>query len=823
MLKHFFLSAFSHYAKAPLTTLVNVVALALGIACFFGALGVSGYWGQSDGSFENRDRIRLITQQFVSEDGDMRDNPMVAEPVAKYVREDVPELEAVARVTFSDPATFLVEGEPFRIETAIANTELFEIFDFKFAYGDAESIEQRPGALVLMESVSKRIFGDENPVGRSVQFGEASIAIAAVIQDPPQPSHFGTTDQAIRSFEALQVIPAASEDPQEWWLGVTSFAYVLLPEENTDAAERSLNAALSDFSERRVPEEQRAALIRLWFGTLTLEELQSATLDSQIFKDRTHGLTVVNILFGMGVLILIVSIINYSNLATAQAAGYAKEVGMRKVVGASQGSIALQYWLEAFILTLLGFALAAILIIGSAPILKAQAGIDVMAGLAQNPTIGAWATGLILVVSVLASIYPVAYLSRIRPVEALRSGKVRGGNRKLTEVLVGIQFAAASALLILVLVVGQQNAHMRDLVLAPDEDPVVVLEGLAVPGDHSDDYRAMLDQYPSLKAVTHINYMPWSDYRNMMNTSPTREANGLEATSTRTDVGYDFFETYGGELLAGRLYDPERDSYWQAYPDDYQGDFPTVIDATYAEALGYATPEDAIGQPLYMTRQATQTFDWDPTFRIIGVVETVPLVYGIGNIRSNFYALARYDGGEMNLMIRIDRNRVQEGIEAIETMVKSRDPNAVVNLRFTDDEFERNFQTYQGINVGFMGLSLIAFAISTIGLFAMAVFTTLQRRHEIGIRKTLGASTGDVTWQLVREFTWPVLIANLIAWPIAYYAATLYLYNFMQRMSLTPLPWIVGLVVTLLIAWVAVGGQAFKAARVKPAEVLKSE
>ena len=223
-----------------------------------------------------------------------------------------------------------------------------------------------------------------------------------------------------------------------------------------------------------------------------------------------------------------------------------------------------------------------------------------------------------------------------------------------------------------------------------------------------------------------------------------------------------------------------------------------------------------------MTRQAVRTFDWDPTFRIIGVVETVPLVYGIGNIRSNFYALARYSG-EMNLMIRIDRNRVREGVEAIETIIKSRDPNAVVNLRFTDDEFERNFQTYQGINVGFMGLSLIAFAISTIGLFAMAVFTTLQRRHEIGVRKTLGASTGDVTMQLVKEFTWPVLIANLIAWPIAYYAATLYLHNFMQRMSLTLLPWIIGLIVTLLIAWVAVGGQAFKAARVKPAEVLKSE
>jgi len=822
MLKHFLVSAFSHYARAPLTTLVNVVALALGIACFFAALGVSSYWEQSDASFENRDRIRLITQQFVSEDSDMRESPRVADPVAKYIREDVPELEAAARLTSSQPATFLVEGEPFRLETALTNSELFEIFDFKFVHGNVANVLETPGGLVLMESVSQRIFGDTNPVGRTMQFGEDAIAISGVIQDPPQPSHFGTSDQAIKGFEAVQTIPASSDEPEDWWLGVTGFTYVLLPEENTEAAERSLNSALLDFSERRIPESQLAAVIRIWFRTMTLDELQAKFLDGQIFKDDQNALTVTNILFGMGILILIVSIINYSNLATAQAAGYAKEVGMRKVVGASQSSIAFQYWLEAFILTLIGFLLASLMIALAAPVLKTQAGIDIIIGLERNPALILWAIGLAVIVSILASIYPVAYLSQIRPVEALRSGKVRGGNRKLTEFLVGIQFAAASALLILVLVVGQQNAHMRNLVLSPDEDPIVVLEGLAVEGAHSDDYRETLDQYPSVKSVSHINYMPWSDYRNMMNTSPTREEGGPEATSTRTDIGYDFFQTYGAKLLAGRLYDPERDRYWQAYPDDYQGDFPTVIDVTYAKALGYASPEEAVGQPIYMTRQATQTFQWDPTFRIIGVVETVPLVYGIGNIRSNFYALARYNG-EMNLIFRIDKNRVQEGIQAIESIVKARDPNAVVNLRFTDDEFERNFQTYQGINLGFMGLSLIAFAIATIGLFAMAVFTTLQRRHEIGIRKTLGASTQTVTWQLVKEFTWPVLIANLIAWPLAYYAANVYLHNFMQRMDLTPLPWIIGLIVTLLIAWSAVGGQAFKAARVKPAEVLKSE
>ena len=822
MLKHFFRSAFSHYAKSPLTTLVNVAALALGIACFFGALGVSSYWGQSDSSFENRDRIRLITQQFDTEDRSMRDSPSVASPVAKHLREDLPELEAVARISFSSPIDFRVDGEAYRLDHALTNSSLFQVFDFAFVHGNAESVLSQPEGIVFFEEPARRVFGDINPVGKTMTFDGGNVAtVIGVIEEPPQPSHFGAGDTALRSFDFVSVTPMDTDDPGSWWLGVSSFAYALLPETNTLAAERALNAALLDFSERHIPEQQRAALKRIWFGTISLQELQAKNLDGLIFKGGRNGFTVTRILFGMGILILIVSIINYSNLATAQAAGYAREVGMQKVVGASQTSIAIQYWLEALILTLAGFALAIGLTILAAPVLKAQTGIDLMAGLMSQPALGLWALGLILIVSFLASIYPVAYLSRVRPVEALRSGRVRGGNRRLTEILVGIQFAAASALLILVFVVGQQNAYTKELALNPDDDPVAILESMSRDGQYSDDFRKMLDRHPALKSVSHINYMPWSTYASYMNITRSREEDASESVSTRSDIGYDFFNTYGGTLLAGRDFDPQQDQYWRDYPNDYRGDIPIIVDWTHAQELGFASPEEAVGQNVYLSRTLARNFSSDPTYKIIGVVETVPLVYGIGEVRANFYSLNHQD--EMNLMIRIDRNRVRDGIQAIDTLIKSRNPNAVVNLRFTDDEFERSFQTYQGINIGFMGLSLIAFAISTIGLFAMAVFTTLQRRHEIGIRKTLGASTREVTWQLVREFTWPVLIANLIAWPIAYYAATLYLGNFMQRVDLTILPWIIGLIVTLLIAWVAVGGQAVKAARVKPAEVLKSE
>ena len=311
-----------------------------------------------------------------------------------------------------------------------------------------------------------------------------------------------------------------------------------------------------------------------------------------------------------------------------------------------------------------------------------------------------------------------------------------------------------------------------------------------------------------------------------MDLTRSRDENAKQVTSTVTRFDYDFVNTFQAKLLAGRSFKPEIE-FWGEPPFDVENadlsniDESVIIDETHATALGFETPEAAIGQNLYLSPELRASFGVDQSYVIIGVIETIPLTYGIGDVRSNLYELANYSGN--NPAIRIDRTKVKEGIAAIERVVKARSPDTAVTIRFTDDEFERNFKTYDGINKGFTGLSLIALAISSMGLFAMAVFTATQRRHEIGIRKTLGASTWEITSLLIRDFSRPVLVANIIAWPIAWYASRTYLNGFMQHIDLTPLPWIMGFIFTLLIAWVAVGGQAYSAARVKPAEVLKSE
>lgn len=827
MFGHFFTIALKHYVRAPLITAVNIFGLALGLVCFLTAWGMSSYWAQSDAHFDKVDRIALLTQQFQNDGNSPRPNPAVATPAAKYVREDVPELEAVARLSMGGDSSLAYEGESISLYGALADPEIFDIFDFDFVYGSAATALDTRENIIITKNASERLFGRVNPVGRSVIVNaDETHTIVGVIDTIPQPSHLGETPNSVRQFEYLRKWPEPGEGDQEWWLGVSGMTYMLLPEENTQAVKDKLDRTLASMAERRIPTLQLAMIDKVWFDRMGLPELQTQLLDNRIFQNQSDLLTVTGVLFAMGLVILIVSCINYANLATAQAAGYAKEVGLRKVVGAGRESVMLQYWLEALILTVIAGVIAFGLLMLVSPVLNLQAGINLINGLLLNPLFWPVLIGLVLITSVLASLYPVAILSRVRPVEALRSGKIKSGNQLLTKLLVGIQFAAASALLILVIVVGQQNSFIRDNVLEPDEDPVAVLVDGGSAAVGATEIREALAGDPSVKSVSSIGYVPWGNYANYLETSRSREEGADRAVSTVTRVGFDFIETFQATLIAGRDFDPQIEA-WGEPTEGVQGperqvdNISVIIDDTYRQALGYPTPEAAIGQELYLVPELRESFGFDPTYRIIGVVETVPLSFGIGPVRSNFYELVNFSG---NLpAVRLDRRNVRDGITAVERVVQERNPDTAVTLRFIDDEFERNFQTYQGINTGFMGLSLIALAISSMGLFAMAVFTALQRRHEIGVRKTLGASTWEVTSLLIRDFSRPVLIANVIAWPVAYFAARTYLNGFMQHIALTPIPWIFGFVFTLMIAWVAVGGQAFSAARVKPADVLKSE
>ena len=826
MLAQFISSAIKHFLRAPVITGVNIIGLALGLACFLVAWGMSSYWQQSDSSFEKADRIYILTQQFQTNENVPRVNPFSASPAARYLREDVPELEAVARISDGFDASIAYEGKSIALYGSVADPELFNIFDFDFVYGSQDKALVTRENIIMTQKSAEKLFGDVDPVGRSVTIDGEFHTLVGVIAEIPQPSHLGDKTNSIRRFDFLRKWPEPKEGRLEWWMGTAGITYMLLPENNRELVKTKLDKELAGFVNRRIPADQQKNVEKVWFGKMSLPELQSQILDNRIFQSQSKLLSVKGVLFGMGIVILLVSCINYANLATAQAAGYAKEVGLRKVVGSSRNSIILQYWLEALLLAILSGLVAIIILALCAPILKVHTGINLLDSLRHTQFFLLTFLGLIFIVSFLASLYPVFFLSRIRPVEALRSGNIKNGSGLLKQILVGTQFAIASTLLILVLIVGQQNRFMRDIVLHPDKDPIAVLVDNGSIKMGPAQLREALENEQAIKSVSAINHVPWSGYRNYLTLTRSRAENATAFKSNISAFGYDFISTFQANLIAGRDFNPKIETWGEPTPDTYDPDNPNatsavIIDNTFRKVLGFDTPEAAIGENLYFAPSIQKSFGQNPTIKIIGVVETVPFSSAADYTRSNFYDLSIWNNE--NPAIRIDKNKVKEGIAAIEKAVKDRDPDNAVIIRFTDKEFERNFKTYDSISAGFTGLSLIALFISGMGLFAMAVFTSLQRRQEIGIRKTLGASTWEVTSLLIRDFSRPVLIANVLAWPLAWYAGRSYLNGFLQHIELSLIPWILGFIFTLLIAWFAVGAQTYSAARVKPAEVLKGD
>ena len=392
--------------------------------------------------------------------------------------------------------------------------------------------------------------------------------------------------------------------------------------------------------------------------------------------------------------------------------------------------------------------------------------------------------------------------------------------------LVGLQFCAASFLLIAVIIMYSQNRDLKQTGFGLKGDPLVVITN---PSQFThvkpEDLRRALERIPQVKGITGTSMSPWSLNSISLNIfARSAEESAVQHTVFNEGVGYDYFKTLDIKLLAGRLFDRE-------HGDDVMRDFASlkasqpvniVVDPAFAKQMGFASPAVAIDQLVYMPAKLTKAFGGKVAqpFRIIGVVDNKPMHFmGLGATSSTFFLTET----PTFALVKISGTDVETGRKAIEAAWKTLAPNSPIDLTFMDERFEQSYQVFGQVNEIFGGLALFAFVISSIGLFGMAIQVTGRRLYEIGVRKTLGASTGQIIRMLVTDFSKPVLIANLVAWPLGFVAAKIYLSVFIHRVALTPVPFLLSLAITLAIAWAAVGGLALRAARTKPATVLRYE
>ncbi len=839
MIRHYLTVALRNFRRRPVATGINVLALSLGLTCFMIAYAVVNYWGHAEHQFAKADRTYVLTESFALKDGGaaLGAVPSVPAFAENYIKADFPELETVARARPEQGAQTMSAGDrKAQLPLSFADPAFLDIFDFRYIEGDGKTAFSRPDSVILTEAAATRLYGGpDKAIGQTLRIaGRVDATVTGVIRSVAQPSHLGDSKAARVQFGVLAswdigekfaavLRNASSSSPdRENWLAPDTLVYMVLPKDGSFTID-ALKARLETFAQRRVSPEQRN-LAKISFGAVPVSQVLTAMLDGVLFA-RAPGLSVTTLLFILGGLVLLVAALNYANLATAQTLARAKEVGMRKVVGASRGQVMVQYVFEATLLTLAATGVALSVIASTDPGFESATGMDL--GLALYGGLGFWLflAALVAVVSLLAGFYPAFVLSRVRPMQALKPGSIRTGPRFVPALLVGAQFCAASFLLIAVFVMYAQNRALEQTGLG-GEDPLVVITNRSdLTKVEPATLRTALEQIPQVKSVTGMDAEPWdlqSVRLNIYSRSPNEGA--AQRTSFESRVGYDYFSTLGIRLLAGRSFD-------RARGDDVENDRTAiakgqpksvVIDQSFASQLGFASPQAAVGQIFYVSASMAKNLGGKKgiAMRIIGVVENkAPHFIGMGATGSVYhlndtptFTIAKISGAD-----------VTGARKAIEAAWNRLAPDTVLDMTFMDSEFAQNYALFSGINGVFGGLALFAFVISAIGLFGMALQIVGRRTHEIGVRKTLGASTRQIVAMLLKDFSRPVVIANLVAWPLGFLAAEVYLSVFVHRVSLTVLPFVLSLAVTVLIAWAAVGGQAIRAARTKPAAVLRYE
>lgn len=823
MIRHYLRSAVAQVRRAPFPTAVNVAALALGFVCFASAVGVSRYWAMSDSHFEHSERIYVVTQQFGEEGRLTGHRPLIAQPIATYLAQDFPALEAVARIGSKREWTVRANDRKATLTGARADPDLLRIFDFDFVAGDGQAALDSPDSVIVTADAARRLFGDQDPLGQQLHFvGDYYPTVTGVVNTPPSPSHMSGHVNAFGRFDFLYSWPVDLEE-REWWIGISATTYVLFPEDPSLLSPESMRPQLGGFIERRVPPDQ-AALAKTEVDVLALKGLQSRLIDLQLFEGGSKALSIEQILAGLGLLVLVVACINYANLATAQATARGKEVGMRKVIGAGVPQLLQQYWLEALMLTSAAALLAFVGLWLTAPLLESQTGIDLRLGLFGDTRPLLLLLLLVPLVAFISCLYPVVVLAKVRPVQALYHSALKAGPRMASRLLVALQFCAASTLLIVLLVINQQNRFLKQRGAVDAEHDVVILTDTASRNVGHEALRSDLATNPAIVATSSIDYVPWSDHENFLSLTRASDGSGDETVAFYSQTGHSFFEVFNAQLLAGRVFEQARndvtsDAIFAASQN--QSSVPVVVDRSFVEELGFASAHEAVGQDVYLTRQFRESFGSSPTLRIIGVVADMPLVLAASGNSANVYGLA--DTGWGFPLIKVKSSNRGEAMEAVGRALQNRDPEALIKYQFLQDAFASGFRTFEGISSALVTLSVIALLISLMGLVGMATFTTARRRREIGIRKTLGASAAEIVTMLLRDFSRPVMLGNIAAWPLAYYASRLYLDNFIETIQLSVWPWLAGFVLTTVVAWLVVALRSFGAARLKPVDVLRYE
>jgi len=830
MFKHYLTTALRYFGRNKFTTTINVLCLAMGMTCFAAAYGVVAWFTNADRHYANSDRTFVVTETLNAKGSTagVPSSPLTSWVLGSLVRTNLQGTATVARLTLGRSAPVAVQHEKsYFVSVGFADPEFLDIFDQQFISGDATAL-QRPHTAVVTEKTAQLLFGRANVVGETVLLRNLErVSITGVIAAPKQPSHFGSGTALAQvemfvSMDTYEAIVRATSSPtrlQEalgtWGSNMSNILYVLTPSDGSMSPD-ILKMRLAEIAARHAPTEEGTFHV----GMRPLNELYSILIDGAIRSDQT-GVSASTILLLLGGLILFISCVNYANLATAQSAVRAKEIAMRRVVGAGRLEIIRQYLFETALLALAALLLVFILLAGALGILSAVLGINLLVSTLLSAELWLALLSTLAIVTLVAGAYPALVLSRMRPMQALRGGVMAPGSRFVQTLLVGLQFGTASFLLIALLVMQSQNKALdRQRASIAGEPVLAITSNTREAGVDMKVLRNELLLSPDVELVAAADEVPGSMFAgNHRMVSRSLEANATRTFVTTNSIDQEYFNSLRMEMVAGRNFDSAKGDEWDQNKAQGDDEMNVVINRLLAERLGWPEPGQAVGQ---IVNGLAGLGEHSLRMRVIGVVETKPLTLTapLGSL-ATIYTLEPERAAIP--IVRLSKTNTQAGLSYVESTWKKLSPNVPLRRVFLDESFEQSSRIVAIIRNAFAGVAMFAFVISAMGLIGMATHVTARRTREIGVRKTLGASVARVLVQLLRDFSKPVVIANVVIWPLAYVVANGYLSLFTVQARLGLAPFALGLAITVGIACASVGVQVTKAARLNPATVLRHE
>jgi putative ABC transport system permease protein len=820
MFKHYLATAWRNFLRYKAVTAMNVLGLALGQACFIAAIGTLAYFNSADRHLPNHDRAGLVLMRYHETTSGLN-GPLITlttHAVAASMRKEFPELP-LAFVYGGDTLAVDVDGHRALISAQVVDDEFFDIIDMPRAQIASGNPLRTPRTVVLTGETARRLFGDAQPIGRTLRLdGAMDVTVAAVLRPNSLPSHLLGPGAAVDLNEMIisratqrALTEATTGKPfrepplVEQWTGITfgSALYVQLPADGS-LTHAQLEARLHGLAKRNGTPD----FMKIDLRVVSLPKAWLRMLENNLFSGA-KGLGIVELLFSLGVAALAVAIANYINISIAQARERAKETGLRRAIGASWTQLAGQPLIEIALHTLIAATLAALSTWIVARFLESRANLPLLSSVVHSKDFWLVALPSLLCLFALLIVSHLVGASLAQPSQALRANATQTSKGLAANILLGAQFVMTSVLVVVLIVIGAQSRRAHQLAAQASTDVLVTLDYRHRNGGHGyDTWRSELRRSPAVKGVTSAT-PPW---QHRIGIFPLFTQQGALVKPNSPNVSYDFEKVLDHRILAGRAFGADFGD--ANVPQD--GERPIMVDETLARALGFVNPTEAVGK---LIRRGGYMAQWPPA-RIVGVVADKPMrLQPLMDFVGTAYLLSPYS----DVIVRLDKNRVAEGLAAIDNVWRNLAPNEPVGREFSDESFAKVYAVYSLIGKVLTAITVVTLVIAMMGGFGLATFIANRRAHEIGVRKTLGANARQVFAMLLRDFSKPILIANVFGWPLAYIAAQNYLSTFEQPIRLSPWYFVAALVFTLLVAWVAISHQTWRAARLKPAEVLRHE